>query len=322
MRPQSSVSGTTANVRRYSRRFRDAGSRLNNRFSIVVNSIIRKSLRRSSLGLHRNDCEVPSEPSTVSFLGFCNELSTGTSSSNSAIVTTSSGNAFHSETVGTWFGLAAFRARGGGNVGASCVWFGTITSHGASRRSAGNSLRTEKLFAERPFASGLGWNAHTRMSWSHSDALCSKSGRALGDAPSLARSKTRCAELERSACVLRAIAVMLHSTWLGKLRTRRCRSSWISARVSACGWHRRDVSCGSAGSHVYSGSFCEKSFSELVAVVATLRSLAPAPACFSAPAAPPAAAAAAAAAPTSNHSVSIRGRLSYACLCPWRSDVA
>ena len=136
------------------------------------------------------------------------------------------------------FGTTIAENRGGGNVGASCVWFGTITSHGASRRSAGNSLRTEKLFAERPFASGLGWNAHTRMSWSHSDALCSKSGRALGDAPSLARSKTRCAELERSACVLRAIAVMLHSTWLGKLRTRRCRSSWISARVSACGVSR------------------------------------------------------------------------------------
>ena len=191
IRPQSSVSGTTANVRRYSRRFRDAASRDSSRFSIVVNSIIRRSLRRSSLGLHRNDRLSPSDPSTVSFLGFCRELNTGTSSSTAAIVATSSGNAFHSETVGTWFGLAAFRARGGGSTGASCVCVGTRTSHGVSRRSAGNSLRTEKLRAGLPFGSGLGENAHTRMSWSHSDALCSKSGRALGEAPSLARSSTR-----------------------------------------------------------------------------------------------------------------------------------
>mmetsp|Transcript_4253 Transcript_4253/g.18055 ORF Transcript_4253/g.18055 Transcript_4253/m.18055 type:complete len:572 (-) Transcript_4253:52-1767(-) len=313
IKPQSSVSGTTANVRRYSRRLRDAASRDSKRLSIVVNSIMRRSFRKSSLGLHRKDCATPSDPITVSFFGFCSELKTGTSSSTAAIVATSSGNAFHSETVGTWLGLAAFRARDGGSVGASCVWFGTSTSHGVSRRNAGNSLLTEKLFAGRPLANGLGENAHTRMSWSHRLALCSKSGRALAAAPSLARSNTRCADAERSGWVLLAIAVMLHSTWLGKLRTNRCRSSWMSARVSPCGWHNLLVSCGSAGSHVYSGSFCEKSRNELVAVVATLRSLDVEELEF---------AAAAAAAPTSNHSVSIRGRLSYACLCPCLNDVA
>ena len=53
MIPQSSVSGMTLNVLRYNLRFRLSASLANRRLSIVVNSIILKSLRRSSFGLHK-----------------------------------------------------------------------------------------------------------------------------------------------------------------------------------------------------------------------------------------------------------------------------
>jgi hypothetical protein len=46
---------------------------------------------------------------------------THTSSSTPAIVATSAGNADHSDTVGTWFALAAFLALGGGSDGVSAA---------------------------------------------------------------------------------------------------------------------------------------------------------------------------------------------------------
>ena len=155
MRPQSSVSGITANVRRYSRRFRDAGSRRSNRFNIVVNSIMRKSLRKSSLGLHKKRLRMPSEPITVSFFGFCSDDKTATSSSIDAIAATSDGNADHSDTVGTRFGCAAFRNVAGGSDGVSELCPGTMTiiapssSPSTSDASFGNSALKENVFGAR-----------------------------------------------------------------------------------------------------------------------------------------------------------------------------
>ena len=66
MSPQSSVNGITAKVLKYNLRFRELASRPNKRFNIVVNSIIRKSFRKSSFGLHKNDCSKPCESIMIS----------------------------------------------------------------------------------------------------------------------------------------------------------------------------------------------------------------------------------------------------------------
>ena len=103
------------------------GSRANKRLSMVVNSIIRRSFRRSSLGLHRKAYFCPSDPTIVSFFGFCSDASTVTSSSILAIVATSWLNADHSTTDGTRCLLAALRMVGGGRLGVSATCPGTIT---------------------------------------------------------------------------------------------------------------------------------------------------------------------------------------------------
>mmetsp|Transcript_9326 Transcript_9326/g.32410 ORF Transcript_9326/g.32410 Transcript_9326/m.32410 type:complete len:333 (+) Transcript_9326:726-1724(+) len=92
MSPQSSVRGMTAKVRRYRLRRRLSGSLASMTLSIDVNSIMRRSLRRSSLGLHRNDTALPSLPTIVSFLGRIKEFMTWTSSSKPMSVGQSAGN--------------------------------------------------------------------------------------------------------------------------------------------------------------------------------------------------------------------------------------
>lgn len=97
MSPQSSVSGTTVNVRRYSLRRRDSGSRARIRFKMLANSISRESFRRSSLGLARKAYVLPSLPTSVTFFGFWSDTRISTRSTNR-------------RTVGAAFGKAAWPA--------------------------------------------------------------------------------------------------------------------------------------------------------------------------------------------------------------------
>ena len=63
----------------------DAASFLSNLLMMLLNSISRASLRKSSFGLTRKGYRTPSVPRTVIFLGFCIEFITSTSSSNAII---------------------------------------------------------------------------------------------------------------------------------------------------------------------------------------------------------------------------------------------
>lgn len=87
--PHSSVMGVTAKRRRYRVRRRLAGSSANTRLSTPAASIMRQSLRRSSLGLARKTYSAPSDPKSAIFLGFCREDITCTRSSMPATVTAS-----------------------------------------------------------------------------------------------------------------------------------------------------------------------------------------------------------------------------------------
>ena len=119
--------------------------------------------------------------------------------------------------------------------------------------------------------------------------------------------------------MLRFIDTIDHSTWFGKCFTRRYNISRTKLLTSWCGWHSREVSCGSAGSHTYSGRDCANDFKSLVTFSATFRSF-----CCSGVSCcrRSLASCAAANAPISNHSVNMRGRDSYTCLCPYLRDVA
>jgi hypothetical protein len=63
----------------------DSTSFLSSLLMILLNSISRASLRRSSFGLTRKGYRTPSVPRTVIFLGFCIEFMTSTSSSNATV---------------------------------------------------------------------------------------------------------------------------------------------------------------------------------------------------------------------------------------------
>ena len=94
--PCSSFSGTTEYVRISPRqppkqggvqscRRLDSTFFLSNLLMILLKSMSRASLRRSSFGLTRNGYFTPSVPRTMIFLGFCIEFMTSTSSSKATL---------------------------------------------------------------------------------------------------------------------------------------------------------------------------------------------------------------------------------------------
>ena len=85
--PQSSVSGTTAKVRRQRFRLRLAESFARSRFMTEANSMSRASFRRSSFGLNRKMYFRPSLPTIVTFFGRCRDESRSTWFSSDWIVT-------------------------------------------------------------------------------------------------------------------------------------------------------------------------------------------------------------------------------------------
>lgn len=101
MSPHSSFSGVTANVlisstirmerksiaiHLHMRRLLASTSFFRDLLIMLLNSMRRWSLRRSSFGLHRRLYIFPSEPRMLIFRGFCNEFNTCASSSTANIV--------------------------------------------------------------------------------------------------------------------------------------------------------------------------------------------------------------------------------------------
>mmetsp|Transcript_4439 Transcript_4439/g.13765 ORF Transcript_4439/g.13765 Transcript_4439/m.13765 type:complete len:243 (+) Transcript_4439:799-1527(+) len=181
MRPQSSVSGSTAKVVSCRPRRRLASSRCSSTLSRPANSIMRKSLRRSSLGLARKGQSRPSVPLSVTFLGACRLDMTSTRSSMPWMRGESSRKGECRAAAASlprdlpFVGLAASSggvvpARSTGIVGRSASCSGTMTLTGSSRGRPGTWSRTEKWGTLRLARVGCGGGLwlHKRISWSTS----------------------------------------------------------------------------------------------------------------------------------------------------------